>query len=87
MIPLSEQHLGRILAEWVIHYNQGCSHLSLGPGIPEPAEILFRKVTADILWPKTARSQLMPSWAASITNTAGKGSPREGQTTKKTPPP
>src|SRR5947207_1306015 len=37
MIPLGEKHLRRILAEWVTHYNQGRPHLSLGPGIHEPA--------------------------------------------------
>jgi putative transposase len=37
MIPLGEKHLGRILAEWVTHYNRGRPHSSLGPGIPEPA--------------------------------------------------
>src|SRR5215468_4526504 len=37
MIPLGEKHLRRIVAEWVTHYNQGRPHLSLGPGIPEPA--------------------------------------------------
>ena len=37
MIPLGEKHLRRILAEWVMHYNQGRPHLSLGPGTPEPA--------------------------------------------------
>jgi putative transposase len=41
MIPLGEKHLGRILAEWVTHYNQGRPHSSLGPGIPEPVEMLF----------------------------------------------
>lgn len=39
MIPFGEKHLGRILAEWITHYNQGRPHLSLGPGIPEPTEI------------------------------------------------
>jgi putative transposase len=39
MIPLGEKHLRRILAEWVTHYNQGRPHLSLGPGIPEPAAV------------------------------------------------
>ena len=39
MIPLGEKHLRRILAEWVIHYNQGRPHLGLGPGIPEPAVV------------------------------------------------
>jgi putative transposase len=41
MIPLSEKQLRTILAEWVTHYNRGRPHLSLGPGIPEPAEILL----------------------------------------------
>ena len=41
MIPLGEKHLRRILAEWVTHYNQGRPHLSLGPGIPEPAAVFL----------------------------------------------
>ncbi|MGA3295585.1 MAG: integrase core domain-containing protein [Candidatus Acidiferrales bacterium] len=41
MIPFGEAHLQRILKQWVNHYNQGRPHLSLGPGIPEPAEMLF----------------------------------------------
>jgi putative transposase len=41
MIPFGEKHLGRILAEWITHYNQGRPHLSLGPGIPEPTEIFL----------------------------------------------
>jgi putative transposase len=41
MIPLGEKHLSRILAEWVTHYNQGRPHSSLGPGIPEPVEMLL----------------------------------------------
>lgn len=35
MIPLNEQHLRRILAEWMPHYNRGRPHASLGPGIPD----------------------------------------------------
>jgi hypothetical protein len=34
-------HLRRILSEWVTHYNQGRPHLSLGPGIPEPAAVFL----------------------------------------------
>jgi putative transposase len=41
MIPLGEKHLRRILAEWVTHYKQGRPHLSLGPGIPEPAAVFL----------------------------------------------
>jgi putative transposase len=41
MIPLDKLHLRRILKEWVRHYNQGRPHLSLGPGIPEPTQMVF----------------------------------------------
>lgn len=41
IIPLGEKQLGRILTEWVTHYNQGRPHLSLGPGIPESPEIML----------------------------------------------
>ena len=36
LIPLSDSHLRRILAQWVPHYNAGRPHMSLGPGIPQP---------------------------------------------------
>jgi transposase InsO family protein len=36
LIPLSDKHLRRILAQWVPHYNRGRPHMSLGPGIPQP---------------------------------------------------
>jgi len=36
LIPLTEDHLRRILKEWVVHYNRGRPHTTLGPGFPEP---------------------------------------------------
>jgi len=36
MIPLTENHLRHLLYEWVVHYNTGRPHMSLGPGIPQP---------------------------------------------------
>ncbi len=36
MIPLNERHLRHLLTEWVVHYNKGRPHSSLGPGIPDP---------------------------------------------------
>jgi putative transposase len=36
MIPLTENHLRRILHAWVRHYNAGRPHMALGPGIPQP---------------------------------------------------
>lgn len=36
LIPLNERHLRKILKEWVVDYNRGRPHSSLGPGIPEP---------------------------------------------------
>jgi putative transposase len=35
LIPLNERHLRRMLREWVLHYNSGRPHSSLGPGIPD----------------------------------------------------
>jgi putative transposase len=36
MIPLTEDHLRRLLHEWAAHYTEGRPHMSLGPGIPQP---------------------------------------------------
>jgi putative transposase len=36
VIPLTENHLHRILHEWVEHYNVGRPHMAFGPGIPQP---------------------------------------------------
>ena len=36
LIPLSTNHVRRILREWVPHYNTSRPHMSLGPGIPQP---------------------------------------------------
>ena len=40
LIPLTENHLRRILQAWVRHYNEGRPHMSLGPGIPQPPSSL-----------------------------------------------
>jgi len=36
LIPLSANHVRRILREWVPHYNTNRPHMSLGPGMPQP---------------------------------------------------
>jgi putative transposase len=36
LIPLTENHLRRLLQAWVRHYNTGRPHMALGPGIPQP---------------------------------------------------
>jgi len=38
LIPLSQNHLRRILDEYVAYYNHHRPHESLGPGIPDAAE-------------------------------------------------
>jgi putative transposase len=38
LIPLTERHLRMIVREFVVHYNRGRPHSSLGPGIPEPPQ-------------------------------------------------
>ena len=35
IIPLTEPHLRRVLAEWIPHYNRERPHTALGPGLPE----------------------------------------------------
>jgi putative transposase len=37
MIPLNESHIRMILKPWIMHFNRGRPHSSLGPGIPEPS--------------------------------------------------
>jgi len=40
VIPLTENHVRRLLAIWISHYNYGRPHMSLGPGIPQPSQPL-----------------------------------------------
>jgi transposase InsO family protein len=37
VIPLSANHLRRLLMRWAQHYNEGRPHMSLGPGLPQPS--------------------------------------------------
>ena len=50
MIPLTENHLRRILEEWVSYYNQSRPHSSLGPGIPQPTSSISRPLQGDRHW-------------------------------------
>ena len=36
LIPFSVHHVGRVLTQWVRHYNAGRPHMALGPGMPQP---------------------------------------------------
>jgi putative transposase len=40
LIPLTENHLCRLLRAWGCHYNVGRPHMSLGPSIPQPPSSL-----------------------------------------------
>jgi putative transposase len=40
VIPLIANHLRRMRREWVVHDNQDCPHMSLGPGMPQPPVLL-----------------------------------------------
>ena len=40
LIPISESHLRSILTSWLEHYNRGRPHSSLGPGVPDPPDML-----------------------------------------------
>jgi putative transposase len=39
VIPYTEDHLRRVLGQWVAHYNRGRPHTSLGPGIPDAPDL------------------------------------------------
>jgi hypothetical protein len=45
LIPMSEGHLRSVLKSWVEHYNRGRPHSSLGPGVPDPPDMLVRPKT------------------------------------------
>jgi transposase InsO family protein len=36
VIPLTENHVRRMLRDWVAHYNHGRPHMAPGPGMPQP---------------------------------------------------
>jgi len=40
LIPLTEDHLRRLLCAWVPHYNASRPHMALGPGMPQPPAAL-----------------------------------------------
>ena len=55
LIPIHERHLRSILRDWVIHYNRGRPHASLGPGIPDPLSERNRLVPTGHRLPERAR--------------------------------
>ena len=42
IIPLTEEHLREALRSWLLHYNRGRPHTSLGPGLPDPLNLAAR---------------------------------------------
>ena len=38
LVPFNERHLKMTVQEWVVHYNRGRPHSSLGPGFPKPCQ-------------------------------------------------
>jgi len=36
LIPQSEAHLWSILKSWILHYDTGRPHMTLGPAVPDP---------------------------------------------------
>ena len=63
VIPLGERHLRSLLKVWVAYYNQSRRHSSLGPGIPEPANLLPLPVAANIGCRRAPESWVAPCWA------------------------
>jgi putative transposase len=60
VIPLSERHLRSLLREWVAHYNQARPHSSLGPGIPEPSNLMPLQSSGRHTLPKRSRVMARP---------------------------
>ncbi len=61
IIPLTENHLRRVLSAWVQHYNAGRPHMSLGPGIPQPPASLPASLCEHRhRWPKQYRVVACP---------------------------
>ena len=50
LIPLSEEHLRRLLTEWRDYYNRARPHSSLGPYLPTPCVELPMKGEQDVLF-------------------------------------
>jgi transposase InsO family protein len=55
VIPLSQRHIRSLLKEWVAHYNQASPHSSLGPGIPEPSNLMLFRTNGRHTLPKASR--------------------------------
>jgi putative transposase len=60
VIPLGERHLRSLLKEWVAHYNQSRPHSSLGPGFPEPSNLLPLPSTGRHTLPEGSRVAARP---------------------------
>jgi putative transposase len=60
VIPLSERHLRSLLKEWVAHYNQSRPHSSLGPGIPDPSNLMPLPSGDRHTLPKSSRVMARP---------------------------
>jgi len=60
VIPVNENHLKRILGEFIIHYNQARPHSALGPRIPEPPPEQIPKTTHRHRLPAGSRVRAKP---------------------------
>jgi len=60
VIPVNENHLKRILGEFIIHYNQARPHSALWPGIPEPPPEQIPKTTRRHRLPAGSRVRAKP---------------------------
>jgi len=52
LIPINERHLKSMLKEFVVFFNRGRPHMSLGPGVPEPLQVEV---------PESGHRHLLPS--------------------------
>jgi integrase-like protein len=77
LIPLGQRHLKHTLNRWMLHYNHGRVHMSLGPGIPAPLKPSRPTPSIDIGFRRATEYVAKPCWVDCTTNAGWKRSPPE----------
>ena len=77
LIPLGQRHLKHVLNHWVLHYNQGRVHMSLGPGIPDRLLLPRPAPSIGTDFHRATECVTKLCWVACTTSTGWRRSSRE----------
>jgi hypothetical protein len=77
LIPPGQRHLKHLLNRWVLHYNYGRVHMSLGPGIPAPLTPPRPTPGIDIGFHSVTECVAKPCWVDCTTSTGWRRSLHE----------